>query len=161
MPGPATNCCCTGARAGGRAGTLPVVVGPQPIMAASQSELRVAFEARRSELAFLYSTPAYRPQLELFGLAHIGEALGDMARRSDWKNLGEHLSDEVMKTLVPHGVYDEIPDVLDEWYAALCSGIALAVPHGDADDDSISRMVARCKKIAPAPGTGGPRRPQT
>lgn len=129
---------------------VAIIVGPQPIMAASRDLLAPAFEARRSELAFLYSTPAYRQQLALFGIEHVGEALSDMARRSDWNDLAAHLSDEIMHALVPSGTYDEMPDVLEAWYSGLCSGIALAVPDDDGDDDAIRDLVGSCKSIAAA-----------
>ena len=144
-----------GATAAGRSTGPQVIAGPQPIMAASRSLLGPAAEARRSELAFLYSTPAYRGQLEHFGLEDIGVALSDMARRADWTDLGEHLSDEVMRVVVPQGTYNEIPDVLEQWYAGLCSGIALAVPEHRDDDDALRTLVARCQRITPAPTESG------
>ncbi len=141
-----------GAHGAGRAPEdLAIVVGPQPIMAASPDRLASAFEARRAELGFLFSTPAYWHQLELLGVEQVGEALGDMARRSDWTELATHLSDETMRVLVPHGLYDEIPGVLEQWYAGLCSGIALAVPEDDRDDGALRDLVARSRAIAPAP----------
>ena len=124
-----------------------VVAGPQPIMATSDEALEAAREARRSELAFLYSTPAYRRQLEVFGLADVGVALSDMARRSDWTDLGRHMSDETMLQLVPQGTYDEISAVLGEWYAGLCRGLVLAVPPDSQHDDDFGGVVERCKAI--------------
>lgn len=134
--------------AGRRPQELAIIAGPQPIMAVSHDLLALAFEARRSELAFLYSTPAYRLQLEHFGIEHVGEALSDMARRSDWTDLAAHLTDEVMSVLVPSGTYGDISGVLEEWYSGLCSGIALAVPENEVDDDALGDLVARCQSIS-------------
>ena len=50
-----------------------VVANPQPMMAATRDTLDALREPRRSELAFLYSTPAYRRQLEYFGFGDVGE----------------------------------------------------------------------------------------
>lgn len=127
-----------------------VVAGPQPLMAGSREELAVARDARRSELGFLYSTPAYRRQLELFGLGALGETLTGLAARDDWTDLAQHVTDDVMARLVPQGTYDEIPDVLEQWYGGLCDGIVLAVPDDPADDDSLRTLVGRCRDI---PGT--------
>ena len=132
----------------GRAGrAVPrVVAGAQPLMAATREELASVREARRSELAFLYSTPAYLPQLQEFGLADVGTALTDMARRGNWDDLSKILPDEVLEVLLPQGTFDQIPDVLDEWYAGRCDGIALVLP--DAGDDAVfPPLVARCKEI--------------
>jgi probable F420-dependent oxidoreductase len=124
-----------------------IIAGPQPMAAASAAELSAVREARRSELAFLYSTPAYRPQLELFGLGELGDTLTAMSKRSDWSDLANHLTDEVINRVVPHATYDELPDVLADWYSGLCSGLVLAVP-ADADDSLIKNLVERCKAIA-------------
>ena len=51
---------------------LAVIANPQPMMAPTMQDVEALREARRSELAFLYSTPAYRRQLEYFGLGDVG-----------------------------------------------------------------------------------------
>jgi probable F420-dependent oxidoreductase len=128
-----------------------LVAGPQPITAATPSDVSKARETRRAELAFLYSTPAYRPQLELLGLDELGHTLSAMAKSGDWSDLARHLSDEVIAQLLPEGTYDEIPAVLSEWYGDLCDGIVFAVAE-DATSDAFGDMVQRCKTI---PGRAG------
>jgi probable F420-dependent oxidoreductase len=135
-------------RVGRSDGGPRVIAGPQPIMAATEAELETVRDGRRSELAFLYSTPAYRQQLEMFGLGALGEALSQMAQRDDWADLGRHLTDEVIDQLVPHATYDALPDVLAEWYAGLCDGIVLTIPD-DAEANTFQALVERCKTIAP------------
>jgi probable F420-dependent oxidoreductase len=127
-----------------------IVAGPQPVMAATAGGLEQAREARRPELAFLYSTPAYRPQLELFGLGDLGATLSDMAQRNDWSGLASHLTDDVLEVLVPQGTYDELPEVLEQWYAGLCHGIVLAVPPEAFADDGYRALVDRCRSIPAA-----------
>ena len=83
------------------------------MMAITRHALDEQREPRRAELAFLYSTPAYRRQLEDFGLAEVGEALSEMAHRHEWGDLANHLTDEVMNRVVPQGTYQEIPDISD------------------------------------------------
>ena len=137
----------TGRARAGRTDNGPrIIAGPQPIMAASDAELKTVRDARRSELAFLYSTPAYRPQLELFGLGTLSEALSEMAQRSDWGDLEQHMTDEAIEQLVPHGTYAELPDVLAEWYGGLCDGIVLTIPD-DAESEPFGSLVERCKLI--------------
>lgn len=116
-----------------RAQTLPALAGgaprvianPQPLMAASTVAIEALRETRRAELAFLYSTPAYRRQLERFGIADL----------------------DALEQLVPHGTYDEIPDVLGQWYAGLCDGLTIVVPAADADDNALAELVRRCRLI--------------
>ena len=117
------------------------------MMAATRDALEEQREPRRAEMAFLYSTPAYRRQLEDFGLAEVGEALSEMARRREWGDLTNHLTDEVMNQVVPQGTYSEISDILAEWYSGLCSGLSLPVPADDEHDAALAELVQRCKTI--------------
>jgi probable F420-dependent oxidoreductase len=138
-----------GASHAGR-GPLPVVVNPHVMTAATRDAVDALREQRRSELAFLYSTPAYRRQLEDFSLADVGAALSAMAQRSEWDDLPTVLTDEVMGQLVPQGTYDEVPAVLAQWYSGLCSGINLPVPADDADDDRFGALLESCRQIPTA-----------
>lgn len=141
-----------GARDVGRGKQMPAVIAnPQPMMATTCHGLEKLREPRRAELAFLYSTPAYRRQLEHFGLADVGEALADTAQRSEWSELPKHVTDDVMNLVVPQGTYDEIPDILAEWYSGLCAGLSLPVPADDEHDECLAEVVERCKAI-PTPG---------
>jgi probable F420-dependent oxidoreductase len=130
--------------------TPAVVVNPQPMMAATRDALDALREPRRSELAFLYSTPAYRRQLEYFGFEGAGEALSDLARRSEWADMAKHVTDEIMNRLVPQGSYEEIPAILADWYSGLCNGLCLPLPQDDVHDDHFAELVERCKAIPTA-----------
>ncbi|WP_445167664.1 TIGR03617 family F420-dependent LLM class oxidoreductase [Mycolicibacterium sp. Dal123E01] len=98
-----------GASRAGRTHQLAVVANPHVMTAGSRDAVEELREQRRSELAFLYSTPAYRRQLEDFGLAEVGATLSAMAQRSEWDSLPTILTNEVMNQLVPQGTYGEIP----------------------------------------------------
>jgi alkanesulfonate monooxygenase SsuD/methylene tetrahydromethanopterin reductase-like flavin-dependent oxidoreductase (luciferase family) len=139
-----------GAARAGRTEQLAVVANPHVMAAATSDAVDALREQRRSELAFLYSTPAYRRQLEDFGLADLGAVLSAMAKESEWDDLPTVLTDEVMSQLVPQGTYDEIPAVLTQWYSGLCSGINLPVPTEDADDDSFGALLDSCRQIPAA-----------
>ncbi|WP_183092522.1 TIGR03617 family F420-dependent LLM class oxidoreductase [Nocardioides stalactiti] len=139
-----------GAREAGRTDGGPTVVaGPQPMTAPTAEALARVRDARRAELGFLYSTPAYRRQLELFGLAEVGEALTHMARRGDWDDLARQVTDDVIATLVPQGTYDEIAGTLRGWYAGRCSGLVLGLPDPE-HDDAFAAVVSGCREIPSA-----------
>lgn len=104
-------------------GSPRVIANPQPVMAATRAGVRELTDARRGELEFLYSTPAYRRQLELIGVTDLG----------------------ALEKLVPSGIYEEIPALLGQWYAGLCDGLTIAVPDGD--DDALAVLVRRCREI--------------
>lgn len=142
-----------GARLAGRDRLPAIIVNAQPVMAEDPGALDLLRDKRRTELAFLYSTPAYRQQLDTFGLTGLGEVLSSMARRSAWDDLAHHLTDEVIDMIVPQGTYEQMPDILDQWYSGLCSGLTLPVPAGDVGPDHdthLGTVVQRCKAIPAA-----------
>ena len=135
------------AKQGRTDGGPPLVVVPRMISGSDDAAVDAARDDLRSELAFLYSTPAYQRTLELFGLHEIATRLSDHARRKEWSALADVLSDDVVSQLVPQGTYAELPDVLASRYAGLCDGIALDTPSDPGDDGEFAAMVDRIKSI--------------
>ena len=77
-----------GARRAGRTDGGPrVVVVSGCVTAPTEAALAAAREAARQEFAFLYSTPAYRPTLDLLGYAEIGERLSALVAPASWDDL--------------------------------------------------------------------------
>lgn len=126
-------------------GSARVIANPQPLMARTGEDVRALRDTRRGGLAFLYSTPAYRRQLEHFGLADLGAALSDMAQGNQWDGMSRLVTDDVLERIIPHGTYDEIPELLGQWYAGLCDGLTIALPAGD--DDALAELVRRSRVI--------------
>ena len=137
-----------GAAKAGRADGGPrLVVVPRVISGRDNAAVAAARDELRSELAFLYSTPAYQRTLELFGLSEIGTRLRGHARRKEWSALTDVLTDDVVSQLVPQGTYAELPDVLASRYDGMCDGIALDTPSDPGDDAEFAAMVDRIKSI--------------
>lgn len=124
-----------------------IVANPQPSMAPTPDAVAAVRETRRREIAFLFSTPAYRPQLEVFGLTEIGEQLSALAQDGDWTRLPQVLPDSVLDELTLHGTYAEMPELLTQWYAGTCDGVVLAVPDDPTHDAALAELVARCRGI--------------
>src|SRR6185312_2283345 len=120
-----------GAQSAGRdlgAEGFETVVGTSVITGATPAAVARERERQRRLLAFLYSTPAYAPTLELYGWDDLGPRLRELIRRERWDDLGAVLSDEVLDTLVPAGTFDELAGVLTQRYAGLGQGITVSVP---------------------------------
>lgn len=113
----------------------PVVTGP------TQDAVLDERERQRRLLAFLYSTPAYAPTLELYGWGDLGPRLRDLIRHERWDDLGHVLSDEVLDTLVPCGTFDELPEILVERFAGLGQGLVMSPPPHPGHDDAFRRVV--------------------
>jgi probable F420-dependent oxidoreductase len=134
-----------GARAAGRdlvAEGFEVVVGTPVVSGATAAAVDRERERQRRLLAFLYSTPAYAPTLELYGWGDLGPRLRELIRRDRWDDLGAVLSDEVLDTLVPCAPFDQLASVLLERFAGLGQGITVGVPADQADDDAFSSAIA-------------------
>ena len=134
-----------GARATGRdlAGEgFETVVGTSVITGASADAVLTERERQRRLLAFLYSTPAYAPTLELYGWDELGPRLRDLIRHERWDDLGTVLSDEMLDTLVPCGTFEELPGLLLQRFSALGQGILISPPTDAANDDAFAAVVA-------------------
>jgi alkanesulfonate monooxygenase SsuD/methylene tetrahydromethanopterin reductase-like flavin-dependent oxidoreductase (luciferase family) len=90
----------------------------------------------------LYSTPAYRRTLELYGWADLTGRLQELIRADRWDGLAELVTDEVLDTLVPTGRYDQIAAVLLDRYAGLADGVLLGPQPHPANDADVARLVA-------------------
>lgn len=140
------------ARAGRSDGGPRLVANPQPLTGATTADLEEVRPARRRELAFLYSTPAYRRQLEVFGRGDLGEALSAAAKAEDWRRLESLFDDTVLDEVLVQGTYREIAAALADRYAGRCDGLVLNVPESTTHDAEIAAMVAACQDI---PARGG------
>ncbi|ANH38273.1 methylenetetrahydromethanopterin reductase [Nocardioides dokdonensis FR1436] len=142
-----------GAEQAGRTDGGPrVVIVSKAITAPDEERLVAAREEARREMAFLWSTPAYRPTLELLGHGDLPDRLGALVRAERWDDLGAVLSEEVLDDLVPQGTYDRLPAVLGRWYAGLADGLAVGLPAAADRDDELAALVQRCRAI-PARGS--------
>lgn len=121
----------------------PLITGP------TEADVHRSLEEQRAVLAFLYSTPAYRRTLELFGWADVGRDLQSMTRTGDWDRLRALLTDEMMTTLLPMATWEALPRVLDEWFGGLVQALVLQPPDpSTARDDQFRDLIARVKAIS-------------
>jgi probable F420-dependent oxidoreductase len=123
------------------AAAFELVIGTQVITGSSSAALDRERERQRRLLAFLYSTPAYRPTLELYGWADLGPQLRALIRHEQWDDLGTVLSDDVLDALVPSGTFAELPDLLIGRFGALGQGIVTSPPADPADDGAFREVI--------------------
>lgn len=128
--------------AGRDVGSVRLIVGSQYITGPDTASVVTAREHQRQLLAFLYSTPAYRRTLELFGWEDLGERLQVLTRSGDWEQLHHIVTDEVLDTLVPQGTWDELPDVISAWFGDLdVDGVILPLPETPARDPYFAEVI--------------------
>ncbi len=129
-------------RAGRSLDEVELVIGTQVITGADRARLDAERERQRRLFAFLYSTPAYRPTLELYGFESLADQLGVMVRADRWDDLADVVTDDVLEAIVPIATYDELPGVLAARFGGLGQGVTVPVPSDPADDPRFTEVLA-------------------
>ena len=136
----------TGLAASGRErSSLELVVGTQVITGHNADALDQERERQRRLFAFLYSTPAYAPTLELYGWGHLTTELRNVVRENAWDRLEHLVSNDLLDTLLPTGRIDELAEVLLDRFSNLADGILLSVPSDPELDAGLKRAIAQLK----------------
>lgn len=135
-----------GARRAGRSlQEVGLAVGGFVITGQNRSELAKAREEARELMAFLYSTPAYWPTLELHGWGDVGSRLRQMTREGGWSEMARQITDEMVDQLAVMGTYEEIADKLKERHRGLATRISFPMPADPSLDHQVARVVAALK----------------
>lgn len=129
-------------RVGRDLSSFELVVGTQVVTGATAVELDAERERQRRLFAFLYSTPAYRRTLELYGWEELAGRLQALVRADRWDDLHQVVTDEVLDTLVPTAGFDELPVMLADRYGHLGQGVLVPPPADPAHDAQFAEVVA-------------------
>ena len=119
-----------------------VATGPDDATVAAERE------RFRGMLAFLFSTPAYWPSLELFGWKHVGEQLLQMTREGRWKEMSAALPDTLLDEFLVSGTYQQLPEILLARFGGLVDRITLTVPENPANDQATAAAIAATRALA-------------
>ncbi len=112
-----------------------VATGPTP------KAVRAQRERIREYMTFLYSTPQYRPSLELYGWGELGRRLHQLTREGRWEEMAGAITDEMLDQLVPSGAYGDIARILSDWYDGLATSITFPMPDDPKDDAQASAVI--------------------
>ena len=122
--------------------TLSLRVGPICATGRDRATVATRREEKRRSLAFLFSTPAYWPSLDLFGWNDRGAALHALTREGRWDELPQIVDDTLLDTFVPSGTYEELPEILHNSWSGLADSLVFPLPDDSADDADVARAVA-------------------
>jgi probable F420-dependent oxidoreductase len=131
-----------------------LILAPLTATGSSKEGIAAEWEKQRALLAFLFSTPAYWPSLELLGWRQQGQQLLDMTRCGQWEQMPEILTDEILEAFVPRGTYDEIAEVYFARYAGLTRRVTFPMPDNPDQDSLAADAIARLK-AGPQPRING------
>ncbi len=132
-------------KAGKTRDRVEIIAGGFVATGATAEAVAAERERIREYLGFLYSTPQYWRTLELHGWRDLGERLRGLARAGRWGEMKAAVGDEVLDALVPAGPYDEIADVLIDWYGDLATGLSFRMPEDPGDDDRAAAVIQRLR----------------
>jgi probable F420-dependent oxidoreductase len=130
------------ASAGRDPADVEVVAGTAVVTGASAADVAAGRERQRRLLAFLFSTPAYRRTLELYGWEELAGRLRAMIRADRWSELAGLLPDEVLETVVPVARHEELAERLLSRYGHLVDAVTLAPPDDPAHDRRLGEVIA-------------------
>jgi probable F420-dependent oxidoreductase len=140
-----------GARQAGRTlDDLELVCGTQIVTGASEAHLHAERERQRKMFGFLYSTPAYRRTLELYGWDDLAGRLQAMIRADRWDELGTLVTDEILDALVPTATLDTLARVLINRFAGLADAVVLSPAADAAGDEQLTEVIAGLHSERPA-----------
>jgi alkanesulfonate monooxygenase SsuD/methylene tetrahydromethanopterin reductase-like flavin-dependent oxidoreductase (luciferase family) len=108
----------------------------------TREDVQRSLDEQRRGLAVMFSTPNYWNTLELHGWDDLGPRLRALTREGRWSELPEHITDEMLETIVPTGTYDEIAPIIREWYGDLPVSIRFPLPDNPADDKRAAKVIA-------------------
>ena len=130
-------------QAGRDGAAFQLMLGPLTATGKNEEILTREREKQRSLLAFLYSTPAYWPTLELLGWQDTGQQLLDMTREGSWEKLDSLITDEMLERIIPIGTYAEIERIYRQRYQGLTGRITFPMPEDPSDDEMAAEVISR------------------
>jgi probable F420-dependent oxidoreductase len=120
----------------------PVVMASATVATgADRAAVEEARERQRRMLAFLYSTPPYRPTLERHGWPDLFDRLQALTRAERWDRLPEVITDDVLDALLVCGPYEALPELLLERYRGIADGVVMPAPLDEHDDDRLAGVI--------------------
>jgi probable F420-dependent oxidoreductase len=83
----------------------------------------------RSQIAFYASTPSYRPVMAHHGWGEVADKLRELARRQQWGEMPDLISDEMLETFAVVAPEDDLAGALRARYADLADRLTLYQPY--------------------------------
>jgi probable F420-dependent oxidoreductase len=135
------------AAAGRARDTFEVKYAPFVVTGADELEMRRSADEARERIAFYASTAAYRPVLECHGWGDLQSELNALARKGEWKAMGDLIDDEVLGAFAVVATIDDLPDAYRAWVSGLADRTSFTVPAG-LDRERAADMVSAIRADA-------------
>ncbi len=101
----------------------------------------------RMQIAFYASTPSYRRVFALHGWEEIAQQLSKLAARGKWGEMGDLITDDILKTFTVVAAPDELGATLKERYQGLADRLSLYIPFTPGERDEFwQRLLTDLRK---------------
>ena len=102
-------------------------------------------ERLRQYLGFVFSTPQYWPSLKVLGWDDVGETLLNLTREGRWDEMSAAIPDQLFDAIVPSAPYNQIGDIIMDWYAEHLDAITLRMPEDSKHDAAFGKVVEQLR----------------
>ena len=124
---------------------FPVIAAPLTVVTDDAEEREKLIEEKKRMLAFLYSTPAYAPTLELLGFKDLGEDLRKRFSIGEGKDNYRLIPDELFHQIVITCTFDSLAHEVHERFGGVVSGVTLRPPADTKCDDAFRLSIKNLK----------------
>lgn len=132
-------------KAGKKPEQINLMLASQIAVGLDDEAVEKAREKQRELMAFLYSTPAYWPSLELFGLHQGEEGLGKqlqlLTRENKWDDMVKLITDDLLDKVVVSGRYDQIAQLIMDYYQDQSDWITFPVPEKSDEEEASAAVI--------------------
>ncbi len=99
------------------------------------AEIRDNAGAVRAQIAFYASTPSYKAVMEMHGWSDLADQLNNLSREGRWFEMGDLISDDVLKEFAVVAPYDELAHTVKERYQGLLDRVGYYFPFVPGEQD--------------------------
>jgi probable F420-dependent oxidoreductase len=111
------------------------------------AEIAASAAVMKQQIAFYASTRTYAPILAQHGWEELSPQLNDLSRHGRWSDMGDMITDDMLKEFAVIGARDQIGDLLKRKYEGVLDRISLYLPYmPGAQDDWWADVVAKVKR---------------
>lgn len=101
------------------------------VAATDEVPFEEALKKTRNRIAFYASTPVYRGVLELHGWGSLQPELYAMARRGEWEEMGERITDEMLDAFAVVAPSEGIAEALGRRFSGVVQRMSLYLPYAN------------------------------
>ena len=128
-------------------GKIEIGAMPFVVTGATQEAFDQAVTATKMQMGFYFSTPSYRPVLEVHGFGDLQDELNAMSKRGEWVEMGKAIPDDVFAEFACVGEPHEIAEKLTARFGGLVDRVSLNTTY-ESDPSLWPPIVAAMRALS-------------